>query len=62
MDLKDTTTAHESEVTRADALLLFKLINDEAVSEDARRRIDERNEREKRIRADVKGAATRRKK
>ncbi len=35
MQKKDTTT-NESEVTRADALLLFKLINDEAVSEDAR--------------------------
>lgn len=34
--MKDTITTNESEVTRADALLLFKLINDEAVSEDAR--------------------------
>ncbi len=37
----NTTTANESGVTRADALLLFKLINDEAVSEDARRHLAE---------------------
>jgi hypothetical protein len=37
----NTTTANESEVTRADALLLFKLINDEAVPEDARRHLAE---------------------
>jgi antitoxin (DNA-binding transcriptional repressor) of toxin-antitoxin stability system len=38
---KNNTTAHESEVTRADALLLFKLINDKAVSKDARHRLAE---------------------
>jgi antitoxin (DNA-binding transcriptional repressor) of toxin-antitoxin stability system len=40
MQNKDTTTSR-SEVTRADALLLFKLINDVAVSEDARRHLAE---------------------
>ncbi len=39
--MKDTTTAAQSNVTRADALLLFNLINDEAVSEDARRHLTE---------------------
>jgi hypothetical protein len=41
MQQANTTTANESKVTRADALLLFKLINDEAVSEDARRHLAE---------------------
>lgn len=39
--MKDTTTTNESEVTRTDALLLFNLINDEAVAEDARRHLRE---------------------
>jgi hypothetical protein len=41
MQQANTTTANASGVTRADALLLFKLINDEAVSEDARRHLAE---------------------
>jgi len=39
--MKKHTTANESGVTRADALLLFNLINDEAVAEDARRYLTE---------------------
>lgn len=39
--MKDTTTANESEVTRADALRLFNLINDETVAQDARRHLTE---------------------